>query len=124
MTLGFPQDGPIMSPNLGPAGLRGAQFQALFARSNYPGIGSDLCDTLPHLLPHGSHRRSVRSRHHDRTFMICLGRLAGTGRCLRGFTASPLVESDLDRSRAANIVGPSPQVGADRLVEEHGAARC
>jgi hypothetical protein len=54
---------------------------------------------------------------------FCLRRLTGTGRCLRGFAASSMVEPDLNRGRAADVVGPSPQVGADRLVEEDGAAR-
>jgi hypothetical protein len=40
-----------MSPNLEPAGLRGARFQAVFARSNYAGIGWNLWGTLPHFLP-------------------------------------------------------------------------
>ena len=40
-----------MSPNLGSAGLRGARFQAEFARSNYVEIGWNLWGMLPHLLP-------------------------------------------------------------------------
>jgi len=33
------------------AGLRGARFQAVFARSNYVEIGWDLWGALPHFLP-------------------------------------------------------------------------
>jgi len=40
-----------MSPNLGPAGLRGARFQAVFARSRSAGIGWSLWGFLPHFLP-------------------------------------------------------------------------
>jgi hypothetical protein len=52
MTVGSYKDGPIMSPNLTPAGLRGARFQAVFARSSYVGIGWNLWGFLPHFLPH------------------------------------------------------------------------
>ena len=41
----------VMSPNLGPAGLRGARFQAVFARSDYVEIGWSLWGFLPHFLP-------------------------------------------------------------------------
>jgi len=34
-----------------PAGLRGARFQAEFARSSYVGIGWDLWGFLAHFLP-------------------------------------------------------------------------
>jgi hypothetical protein len=34
-----------------PAGLRGAQFQAVFARSSYAGIVWNPWGTLPHFLP-------------------------------------------------------------------------
>jgi len=44
-------DSPRMSPNLGPAGLRGARFQAVFARSRSAGIGWSLWGFLPHFLP-------------------------------------------------------------------------
>jgi hypothetical protein len=40
------------------AGLRGARFQAVFARSRSAGIGWDLWGMLPHLLP----QRSVSIR--------------------------------------------------------------
>jgi hypothetical protein len=40
-----------MSPNLGPAGLRGARFQAVFAKSSYVEIGWNLWGFLPHFLP-------------------------------------------------------------------------
>ena len=40
-----------MSPNLGSPGLRGARFQAVFARSNYVEIGWNLWGFLPHFLP-------------------------------------------------------------------------
>jgi hypothetical protein len=46
-----PQDGPIMSRTWGPAGLRGARFQVVFARSRSAGIGWDLWGFLPHFLP-------------------------------------------------------------------------
>jgi hypothetical protein len=44
-----------MSPILGSAGLRGARFKAVFARSSYVGIGWNLWGFLPHFLP--QHRR-------------------------------------------------------------------
>jgi hypothetical protein len=40
-----------MSPNLSPAGLRGARFQAVFAKSSYVEIGWNLWRFLPHFLP-------------------------------------------------------------------------
>jgi len=40
-----------MSPNLGPAGLRGARFQAVFAGSRSAGIGWNLWGSLSHFLP-------------------------------------------------------------------------
>jgi hypothetical protein len=43
-----------MSPSLSPAGLRGARFQAGFAKSSYVEIGWDLWGTLPHFLPQRS----------------------------------------------------------------------
>ena len=48
-----------MSPRQSPAGLRGARFQAVFARSRSAGIGWTLWGFLPHFLPQrrgsGSH---------------------------------------------------------------------
>ena len=44
----------VMSPNLSPAGLRGARFQAAFARMNYVEIGWNLWGFLPHFLPQRS----------------------------------------------------------------------
>jgi hypothetical protein len=38
----------------GPAGLRGARFQAVFGRSSPAEIGWNLWGTLPHLLPQES----------------------------------------------------------------------
>jgi hypothetical protein len=46
-----------MSPNLGPAGLRGARFQAVFAKSSYVGIGWSLWGFLPHFLPQRARRQ-------------------------------------------------------------------
>jgi hypothetical protein len=40
-----------MSPNLESAGLRGAQFQAVFGRSRSAEIGWDLWGFLPQSLP-------------------------------------------------------------------------
>ena len=41
----------VMSPIQKTAGLRGARFQADFARSNYVEIGRNPWGTLPHVLP-------------------------------------------------------------------------
>lgn len=40
-----------MSPDLAPAGLRGARFQAIFAGSSYVEIDWNLWGTFPHFLP-------------------------------------------------------------------------
>jgi len=65
-----------MSPNLGPAGLRGARFKALFARSSYVGIGWDLWGFLPHFLPQkGKNGRwGVTRLYKTQAFAACLPR--------------------------------------------------
>jgi hypothetical protein len=60
MTVGFLHGQPIMSPSRGTAGLRGARFQVVFARSNYAEIGWDTWGFLPHFLPRRSDLVALR----------------------------------------------------------------
>jgi hypothetical protein len=54
-----------MSPNLGPAGPRGARFHAVFARSRSAGIGWSLWGFLPHFLPQKFFPASVYAQRWD-----------------------------------------------------------
>jgi hypothetical protein len=71
-----------MSPIIGPAGLRGARFQAVFARSSYVGIGWSLWGFLPHFLPqHPQGTSSKRRRFRGVAFGACsFDSTAGLGR--------------------------------------------
>jgi hypothetical protein len=51
----------VMSPNFRSAGLRGARFQAEFARFDYVEIGWNLWGMLPHSLPQEIATANIRS---------------------------------------------------------------
>jgi hypothetical protein len=61
LTVGFLQGQSAYEPGPGsPAGLRGARFQAVFARSSYVEIGWNLWGFLPHFLPQQTGLRQLR----------------------------------------------------------------
>jgi hypothetical protein len=102
-------DSPLMSPNLGPAGLRGARFQAVFVRSRSAGIGWGLWGFLPHFLP----QRSVTVRaasgagNHEISLHQLRYGLAGSGRHVhRQPTAPSLVISPAGNALAGFCPAP------------------